>query len=72
MGTLREVYLSGKAGLEPRVNVRDGRKWNKKGRLAPDGSQREMNSILKYPGIYKVWEPGKGFRQDPDTIGFSL
>ena len=72
MRSLREVYSRGKAGLEPRVPVRDGRKWNEKVRLAPDRSQRTMNTMLKYPGIFKFGSQGRGSSRILIPLDFPL
>lgn len=74
MGSLREVYSRGKGGLESRVHagmVRSGGK-KKKGRLAPDRSQRAMNTVFQYPSIFTFKSQGRGSKQNPDTVGFSL
>lgn len=63
----------GRAGVQgPR---RDGKKWRKKkkkGRLAPDRSQRAMNTVFQYPSIFTFKSQGRGSKQNPDTVGFSL
>lgn len=44
----RKVDARRRTGLEPRVHVRDGRKWSKKGRPDHKGPRTPCSNILGY------------------------